>query len=178
MSIRQATFADRDAVAELHIASMQRTYRPFLSEKYLTQVIPTERRACWTERFASNLEPNYIVLVAKDNADTLAGFVCLVLNPADHWGTLIDSLHVSARHQRQGLGKRLLAAAIADLDAQRANMPVHLLVYEGNSGARGLYDALGGKIAERLTRNLGIRGDVVLFRYVWESPTALLTALR
>lgn len=177
MSIRNAVSADRDAVAELHIASMQRTYRPFLSEKYLTQEMPAERRARWAERFASDLVPNYIVLVADEEPAVLAGFVCLVLDPVDRWGTLIDSLHVSVRHQRQGLGRRLLAAAIADLDARPVNIPVHLLVYEDNSGARDLYDALGGKITEQLTRDFGMRGNVALLRYVWESPAVLLDAL-
>lgn len=175
--IRKAVAADREAVAELHIGSMQRTYRPFLADRYLEGEMPAERRARWAERFASDLAPNYIVLVAEDGAGTLAGFVCLMLDPADRWGTLIDSLHVSALQQRQGLGRRLLTAAIAGLDARRADIPVHLLVYEDNSGARDLYDALGGKISERLTRDLGIRGDVVLLRYVWESPAVLLNAL-
>lgn len=71
VSIRKAVSADRDAVAELHIASMQRTYRPFLSEEYLTKEMPVERRARWAERFVSDLAPNYIVLVADEEPDAL-----------------------------------------------------------------------------------------------------------
>lgn len=176
--IRQATAADNAAIAELHIANMQETYASFLSVDYLANKMPPERRGRWAQRFgAPHPTQQYITLVADGPSDELAGFVCLVLDSADRWGILLDSLHIDPAYRGRGLGKQLLRLAIAELDATQMAMPMHLLVYEDNVEARRLYDALKGKIVERLPRDFGLNGVALIFRYLWDKTSDVADAL-
>lgn len=176
--IRQATAADCEAIAALHIANMQETYASFLSVDYLENKMPPERRARWAQRFGPRQATQYITLVADGQSGELAGFVCLVLDPADRWGILLDSLHIDPACRGRGLGKHLLRSAIAELDAVQMARPMHLLVYEDNLDARRLYDALQGKIVERLPRDFGLHGTVLIFRYCWDASADVADALR
>ncbi len=69
--------------------------------------------------------------VAEDSEGTLVGFLCLE-------GTLIDQLFVAPRHQRQGIGSRLLDDA-----KNRCPKGLSLHTFQANSPARAFYEKRG-----------------------------------
>lgn len=172
MQTRAATAADRDAIIALHVSSMQRTYGSFLPERYLQETVPQERRKIWTERFDPASSANYVIRVATQH-HALIGFACIKLLPLDQWGNLVDNLHVDPNWQGHGLGRRLLAEAIAALPAADAARPLQLVVYEQNHGARKLYDSLEGEVVERVEREPEPGRTAFMLRYRWPDAGAL-----
>jgi len=51
---------------------------------------------------------------------------------------------------------------------------LHLWMYEANAGARHLYDALGGEIAQRGLRHAADGTQVASLRPTWRHPEVLL----
>uniref|UniRef100_A0A182T1A1 N-acetyltransferase domain-containing protein n=1 Tax=Anopheles maculatus TaxID=74869 RepID=A0A182T1A1_9DIPT len=93
----------------------------------------------WTEAtFASNQGERYLNL-KLENAGQMAGFAItqIVLDEA----TLFN-LAIHPSWQRRGLGRTLLAALIAQLEA-RGVVTLWLEVRASNRGAIALYEALG-----------------------------------
>lgn len=176
MIIRAARPDDRDAITALHISSMQRTYAPYLPGRYLMELTPPQRRELWAERFKPAADERYLIHVAFDQT-ILAGFVCISIQPDDAWGNLIDNLHIDEAYQRKGLGRRLLSSGISSLPSNHAERPLHLVVYEENTGARSLYDSLGGRVVEKVERELEPGRIHVLLRYQWQDPEFLLAKL-
>lgn len=80
--------------------------------------------------FLEYIAKNFFVSGLSIQDETMAGEV------------YIDTLSVSPLHQGQGIGKKLLAAAIAQARTQ-GHKKIGLLVDLKNPGARKLYSALG-----------------------------------
>lgn len=142
--IRPAGAGDAGTVATLHADSWRRHYRGVYADSYLDGDIHSERLAVWSARLADGT--GTATFLAEDGTDPL-GFVHVVLDADDAWGSLVDNLHVTYRRQRGGIGTALLTRA-ARAVAQRATGPaMYLWVLEQNVAAQRFYAALGGRVA-------------------------------
>jgi GNAT superfamily N-acetyltransferase len=104
-----ASREDLNALVELRLAAMRESL-----ERIGRFDIARAR-----ERFARGFDPDHTRHILVD--DQRVGFI--VVKPEDD-GLLLDHFYLSPRHQRQGIGARVLAGILADADARR--LPVRL----------------------------------------------------
>jgi GNAT superfamily N-acetyltransferase len=105
----QASAEDLDALVELRIEAMRE------SLERIGRFDPARAR----ERFASNFDPVHTRHVLVNGQRV--GFI--VVKPHAE-GLLLDHLYLRPGHQGAGVGGHVLAALLADADAQR--LPVHV----------------------------------------------------
>ncbi len=135
MILRDAKPGDLPAIAALHIASWQRTYRGLLPDAFLDDDLPDRMRARWGAQALAGR----ITCVAF--AEGLLGFA--VTAPLGDQPPYLDSLHVAAAAQGQGVGRALMRAVAQRLRARGADS-LALDVLQGNDRALAAYGALGG----------------------------------
>jgi ribosomal-protein-alanine N-acetyltransferase len=135
-SIRRMTAADVDRVME--IAQRLKDAPQWPAAIYLAAVVP-------------EAPPRRAALVAQEtNASSRAvlGFaVASVLAPEAE----LETIAVAPEHQRRGVGARLFAALVEELNAARVT-DVHLEVRCSNSSALAFYHALGFDVSGRRPR--------------------------
>jgi ribosomal protein S18 acetylase RimI-like enzyme len=151
-SMRIATAEDADRVARLHADSWRRHYRGAYSDAYLDGDVATDRRAVWSARLAT--PANSLTVLAEDEAAAeddapLAGFVHVIFDDDERWGSRIDNLHVRHDRQRTGLGAALLNRAVVAVAERGASRALYLWVLEQNIAAQRFYAALGGRLVEK-----------------------------
>ena len=126
---------DAGSVARLHADSWRRHYRGTYADAYLDSDILTDRRAVWSARLAAaagtaTLPAGTATLLAEDDTGPV-GFVHVVFDDDDRWGSLVDNLHVAPGRQRAGIGTGLLARAATPRrrSTGRSAVPVFPLCY-------------------------------------------------
>ena len=191
LRLRQAGPGDAERIAGLHADSWRRHYRGAYSDAYLDGDVLTERRTTWASRLA---EPGHSLTVVAEQVragesgvtDTggapLAGFVHIVFDEDERWGSLIDNLHVTYARKRSGVGRALMIRA-AEAAAERANSKaLYLWVLEQNVSAQSFYSALGGTRAERVPSaapggdTSRLNGTPYKFRIAWQEVASRLEA--
>jgi GNAT superfamily N-acetyltransferase len=146
--IRPMTAADAEAVAALHTASWQSAYRRVLDPRWLDERAAADRRAHWAHRAATSTGREAGVVV--EVAGVLEGFAYLIADADPSRGTLLDNLHVRPDRRGDGLGRRLIAAALRMARARDWPPGLHLWVFEANGDARRFYERHGGRVVERV----------------------------
>ena len=165
MKYRDATLSDADEIALLHASSWQNSYRGLFSDDFLANDALADRKAVWTERLAAPVLGQFVMVAEESNA--LVGFVCLFAGYDDHYGCLLDNLHVAPRHQRRGIGKQLTLNAMVWLKETAPSSDMYLWVFTDNVNAIRFYKTLGGVTAdEMLYTGIGDR-PVPAVRMVW-----------
>lgn len=141
MIIRKAAHDDVDAIAAIHVAAWQHTYRGILPDRLLDSLDRRERAKLWANWLES---PDVQVYVAAgDNGDVL-GFTAIcparpIAEPAEN-AIEITHVYVDARAQGEGVGTELLRQALA---AAQGSPSVLLWVLEENHKARRFYEHFG-----------------------------------
>ncbi|MEM8645421.1 MAG: GNAT family N-acetyltransferase [Pseudomonadota bacterium] len=143
--LRNATHEDASAITALHLASWRSAYRGVLPDTYLDGEAEAERSAHW-DKTLSSLKPEDLVLVAE-NEDGLRGFISVYRDAEPGYDAYLDNLHVLPGHRGGGLGRQLLAAALARTIAGGAKT-LCLWAFDQNEGAIRFYKRLGGKAVE------------------------------
>ncbi|WP_226480901.1 GNAT family N-acetyltransferase [Natrinema amylolyticum] len=109
VSVREATPADADAIADVHTASA----RELGGEAYDDRQIRAWLANVHPERYPL-AEPGYRIVVAEREADDrIAGFGLLDLEPSDREDEStgrIGAVYVHPDHAREGVGRAILAA--------------------------------------------------------------------
>lgn len=146
MRFRTATASDAEAVASLHADSWRRHYRGAYSDAFLDGDVFADRRAVWSRRLASGADT--FTLIAEDDAGT-AGFVHVVFDDDERWGSLVDNLHVRNDLRRTGVGRALLTRAAHTVSTRADPAPLYLWVLVQNTAAQRFYAALGGTTVGR-----------------------------
>lgn len=117
--------------------------------------------------------PEDVVLIAEGDAQPL-GFIAVWRAGDPGFDAYIDNLHVRPDLRGNGLGRRLLAAAVARLRTIGCSS-VYLWLFEKNAAARRFYEALGGCVEDRSVIDFaGAR--ISQIRIVWRDLVALLDA--
>jgi ribosomal protein S18 acetylase RimI-like enzyme len=153
---RAAEAADAEGVALLHADSWRRHYRGAYADAYLDGDVVADRLAVWGGRLKAARER--ATVVADGAEGELLGFVHVVFDEDERWGSLIDNLHVSNASRRTGVGAALMARAAEAVAEQAAGRPVYLWVLEQNTAAQDFYRALGATHVE--TTPVGPPGGV------------------
>ena len=188
MIVRAATRDDCDAIAALHAASWQSTYRQILSDDYLDHHVTEDRQDLWAARFAKFDQRKHHVTIAMDDADDhdvsaaashspIAGFVCVLLDEEPELGALLDNLHVSPERHRQGIGRRLMASAAHWVASMQPDWAMHLWVYEANAKTVAFYRSTGGEQVDHRVIVTPAGNRAAVLRFEWREPAALAQRL-
>jgi ribosomal protein S18 acetylase RimI-like enzyme len=170
MRFRRALPDDAEPIALLHADSWRRHYRGAWSDSFLDGDVVADRLAVWAARLA---EPSRTVTILAEDSGGLAGFVHVMLDADDRWGSLVDNLHVAHDRRRSGLGAQLMWRAARGTAERAASAGLYLWVLEQNTAAQRFYQAIGGTCAERdVVEPPGgepsrLNGTPAKLRYVW-----------
>lgn len=142
--IRPATAADAAAIARVHVASWQTTYKGILPDAVLDGLSVERRAAFWGEALGQAERPG-VILVADDAAAGVVGFVSAGTPqaPLAGYDAELHALYLLEEHQRGGVGRALVRAAAAALWRQGYRALFLWVLAENES--RRFYAALGGR---------------------------------
>jgi GNAT superfamily N-acetyltransferase len=173
---RSATRDDVEAVAALHTESWRHAYRGILPDAYLDGPIVQERLSLWQVRFSSPNSHRHLVLLAE-SGKKLVGFACVLLDEEPPWGACLDNLHVLPNWRGMGLGRQLFGRVAQWVLLMEPGWGMHLWVFEANSGARRLYDRLGGAVVELHSKRITEGVEAPSLRYFWPDLQVLVDKL-
>lgn len=139
--IRPAISQDAAAIAQVHIASWQATYRGHIADEVLNSLSLPTRTTEWQQRLQAGVR----VWVCECN-DKLVGFVsvCPTRDKDDDPTQVIEmsAIYLLPEFWRKGLGKELVQAALHHA-IQMGFQEMTLWVLESNQQARHFYENLG-----------------------------------
>jgi ribosomal protein S18 acetylase RimI-like enzyme len=152
ITIRSAVAADLPIVGELHVRSRTAAYEGIVPAAALDAVSGPAMASWWTERWAYE-RGTHRLAVATDPAGAIMGFTYVGPAASAHTGELY-AIHVHPDHQRAGVGRRLMAAALRTLVRQELPRAV-LWVLTANARARTFYER-GGWVCDGVERDAPI----------------------
>lgn len=178
-TLRPATDADAEALARIHVAGWQGAYGGLVDQAFLDSLSVEERTANWRTWLAAGTTH---VIIAEQNG-AAAGFVgygplrtpppgMSMIRPL--YTAEIYALYLMPELMRQGLGTKLIAAAAADLKAQK-HKSLCLWVLEGNKRAIAFYKARGGQKCGSKKVDIGGRA-LPEAAFGWRDTAPLLAA--
>lgn len=176
---RAADPDDAEKVALLHADSWRRHYRAAYADSFLDGDVVADRRSVWSTRLAA--PAGSVTVVAEDDAG-LVGFVHVVFDDDDRWGSRVDNLHVTHGRQRTGIGSALLARAAGAIVERATGKSMYLWVLEQNTAAQRFYRASGGTCVEKaMVPPPGgvparLNGSPSRLRFTWPDAASLARA--
>ncbi|MEO6026200.1 MAG: GNAT family N-acetyltransferase [Candidatus Binatia bacterium] len=171
--VRLATPRDADAIAELHAASWQTTYRGAMRDAYLDGDVVGERRTLWHERLTTPAAHQHVLVAEADGR--VNGFACAYAADDATWGTQLDNLHVRRDAHGRGTGTRLIAELAERNRATHPGVGLYLWVVDDNRPARRFYAHLGARDAGGDFWHPPDGSALAVRRYVW--PATALAGL-
>lgn len=172
VTLRLATPADVEGIAQLHTDSWRRNYRGAYLDSYLDGDVLSDRLSVWGERLAA-IDGTH-TLVAVDGG-RVVGLAHTIFDEDPGWGALLDNLHVAYHLKGTGVGTRLMAETATAVLAARPGSGLHLWVLEQNTPAQAFYAARGGEhVGRRLAGPFPGGGRAYALRYAWRDPSLLL----
>ena len=157
--LRDAGPDDAKTIAGLHTRSWQAAYRGILPDAYLDGPLVREKQEHWRSVLAA--PPAGAVIILAAGPQRPVGFVAAY--PERDRRALIDNLHVLPAQRRDGIGRRLMAAAAARL-LDAGIRSAHLTVYQANVPAVAFYRRIGGICVRRgVKENGGVSAPVLAF---------------
>ena len=171
-SIRRATEADAEALAQVHEATWRETYVGLLSEQMLDALTADARTAAWRRILSGATDDLSTVYIAERPGAVVAFSSCGEQRDADFsaqgYAGEFTSVYVLKTDQRQGLGTSLMKTMMDDLRERRL-VGFTLWMPRDNIPARSLYEQLGGKL---ISRREVVRGNGKLqeVAYGWPKP--------
>jgi len=157
VSIRQATVADAQAIAELHVRSWQYAYQGLLPQNYLDSMGDTLNARIEVRRIElENVPLQSRWWVAQQGRLVVGWAVTEPSRDADASPTTAEvrALYLSPEAIGKGIGRILFSQTVADL-RQREYARATLWVLKSNAHARRFYEAAGwspdemSKVVER-----------------------------
>lgn len=156
IKIEPMTIIDASSVAEIHTKSWQFAYEGIVPQDFLDAIDVKKREENWAKGIAD--DPSLIRLVAKDNNNSILGFIC-GLNCRDN-NPRIDgelwAVYVNPDKMHEGVGEMLFNSFTAELKDQGFTT-MNVWVLEKNKIARGFYEKMGGKLSKN-TNEIEIGG--------------------
>ncbi|MEM7057237.1 MAG: GNAT family N-acetyltransferase [Pseudomonadota bacterium] len=139
--LRDGIAGDFQAIADLHVASWQQTYRSLMPDTYLSGPVFEDLRKRWHAQLMD--PPKDSILIVAEDETAIAGFIYLYPDEDEMGWVTLDNLHVRADFRGRGLGERLMKAAAARI-TELGRARVLLYVLDGNDDACRFYERLGG----------------------------------
>ncbi|MGW2217083.1 N-acetyltransferase family protein [Nonomuraea sp. NPDC001684] len=162
MRIRQATPADAQALAEVHVRSWQAAYRGLLPQDHLDGLDPAARRPGWERWLAGTAWPRQGTLVAEADGRVVGFAGVLPARDDDADGATVAevaAIYLTPESWGRGIGRALMDAALATLTEAGYREAV-LWVLDANVRARRFYEAAGWH-DDGVTKDDGSRGFVL-----------------
>lgn len=149
--VRRATLADAEAIAAVHVASWETTYTGILPEAFISERTVAVRHAFWRDRLA-DADPAVSIFVACADDGSVCGFASggPELNGRLGAEGELYSLYLLEGAQGMGLGRRLVAAVLAELPPGRISVWVL-----GDNPARRFYERMGGRLIAEQYEEMG-----------------------
>ena len=146
ITIRNADVDDAEAIAAVHNAGLQASYRPLIPERIAHLVLDPPEVAPRIPGWRRCLERSRVstTLAACDNR-VVVGFCTLRSTPGNNAGAAtgeIWALFVRPSHWRRGIGRLLCERSLADARA-RGFAGVDLWELEANENARRFFCSMG-----------------------------------
>ena len=144
MQVRGATIEDAGGLARVQVDSYRSAYVGVWPRAVLDSLSFEEQEQDWRNWIRSN--PDDLLYVAELSAGEAVGYALARSGPTGILGydSELIALHVLDPYQRQGLGRRLVAAIAKELQ-MRGSESLMLWVLKENR-ARGFYERLGGQL--------------------------------
>jgi GNAT superfamily N-acetyltransferase len=167
---------DAEKVALLHADSWRRHYRDAYANSFLDGDVVADRQSVWSSRLAASA--NSMTVVSEDDTG-LVGFVHVVFDDDERWGSLIDNLHVTHERRRTGIGTALLTCAVGAVAERATGKSMYLWVLEQNIAAQQFYQAFGGTCVEKTMVSppggvpARLNGSPNKFRFTWPDASLL-----
>ena len=139
--IRPATLEDATAIARVHVASWQSTYRGMLPDEFLASLSETGYAERWKRVIGDGSSKVYVA----EDGDEVVGFASGGRERAGETGYTgeLYAIYVIDAAQRRGFGRELVRATVAGLrDLGLDDMIIWVL--RDNQPARSFYERLGG----------------------------------
>jgi GNAT superfamily N-acetyltransferase len=165
----EAASADADAIAALHAESWRSAYRGMLPDDFLDHGLLEDRQRLWRTRLGGAGQVQWVAKAMLEGK--LAGFACVLPDVEPHLGPRLDNLHVRPELKRTGIGHRLFTAAREWSSRARPGRPMHLWVLESNQVARSFYEREGGRISQRIIRDVVPGLAAFELRYDWPAQS-------
>tara|TARA_B110001454_G_scaffold192721_1_gene193211 strand:- start:621 stop:1181 length:561 start_codon:yes stop_codon:yes gene_type:complete len=167
--VRLAQPDDAHALAQLHSASWRQAYRGQMTDAFLDGPVFEDRLALWTGRLL-NPSPRQAVWVATRD-DTVVGLACAFAHHDERWGTLLENLHVTPDHKRQGIGQLLFDAVRQWANQSAPGHWLHLWVLASNHTAQRFYQQLDAQHVESGAWHAPDGSCLPQYRYAWPLTT-------
>jgi ribosomal protein S18 acetylase RimI-like enzyme len=140
ITIRPATTPDLAAIGRVHTRARGAAYQDLVPADALHAVDATAMAQWWEQRWTYE-RGTHRLAVAQDPAGAVVGFT--YVGPSRRAGTgELYAIHVDPQRQGGGIGRALMAAALASLGELGATRAV-LWVLAGNAPARRFYERGG-----------------------------------
>ncbi|MCR2805710.1 GNAT family N-acetyltransferase [Paenibacillus soyae] len=144
MKVREASIADAEGIAFVHVNSWKTTYAGILSESYLAGLSLEDRKKSWIWTFEHQAEHENI-FVAVNKEDKIVGFSCGGQNrnkEYKHDGELY-AIYLLKEYQGVGIGRSLFQSVIVALKSNGcASMMLWVLK---DNPSLGFYRSQGGQ---------------------------------
>ena len=167
--IRDATEADVDAIAHVHVTAWRETYPGIMPPEILDSLDASRRAAQWLRWFAAHASSRRQVLAVREMDGDVVGFASGAISDGSNEAEL-ETLYLLRRVQGHGDGRRLFAHVAAGLTDLGASSLV-LWVADGNPTA-DFYAHLGGVITATEDKPFGPY-TITEHRYRWEDIRTL-----
>ncbi|AZN41142.1 GNAT family N-acetyltransferase [Paenibacillus albus] len=154
MQIREATIADAEQIAAVHVHSWQSTYRGIIADAYLDSLSVEQRRNNWLWTFKNKDAHDMIYVAVADNG-RIVGFAngggCR--EPERGYDGELYAIYLLQRYQRAGIGKQLFQQVMDALrNAAYSSMMLWVLA---DNPSLTFYLAQGGQIMDQQLIRIG-----------------------
>jgi ribosomal protein S18 acetylase RimI-like enzyme len=139
--IRPATLEDVPAIARVHVASWQSTYRGMLPDEFLASLSETGYAERWKRVIGDGSSKVYVA----EGGSEVVGFASGGRERAGEKGYVgeLYAIYVIDEAQRRGFGRELVRASVAGLRELGLDDMI-IWVLRDNQPARRFYERLGG----------------------------------
>ena len=177
MRVRVASVEDAPGIARVHVDTWRTAYRGILPADSLNALSYEARTQRWRDNLAQ-AGPQQFTLVAQYDSGEVVGFAG---GGPERDGTPgydgeIYAVYVLAQHQRLGIGRQLMDVSARHLMDQGFGAAM-LWALEANRRARAFYEALGGQLIGRKTKDIAGTPQIEV-AYGWSDPALLVSAVK
>lgn len=171
LTIRDAVVADASAIAHVHVASWQTTYRGVVPDEYLDS-LNAEDRIPARERELAEPKEDAVRLVAEIEGEGIVGFSFGGRDRDEERGVAeIYAIYLRKEWEGRGIGGELVRESVRRFIASGMERMVIWVLKENR--ARGFYERLGG--VARREKELRIAGAMLqVIGYEWDDIRVML----
>ena len=171
MLIREATLADAEGIAIVHVDSWRTTYKDIMPSDFLDKISYEKRKDIWIKNITS--DENH-VYVAENNEGKIVGFISggkREKNKVEDSGDL-TAIYILENSQRMGIGKKLIKELFFKFE-ELGFKTIFVEVLEDNK-SRYFYEAFGAELLK--TEKIKMVGaELNLLVYGWRDISRVLS---